>query len=214
VPGYRTHARVSKRFVFPATFVASWIMLGGHLRLDAQTGKELYFATVTSLGAMAGNGILSPDLDTVSSPYHKWGCLRFLWIAYQVMIGHRSPVSHWPILGGVFQHVWILVEVILLIYLSVLAWNFVLIPHTDLGRILNAPPINVGLVDIAKGILLPLWRSPTYWAFSLGHCLVGQPAHCIMDYADSRRRRHYRGQPMRPPEEDERRAVKGKLWED
>ena len=214
MPGYSTHKRVSKFVICPLTFLMTWLIAGGHLRLGAQTGKELYVATIVTLGAAAGNGILSPDLDIPSTPYRKWGCLRFLWIVYQVMIGHRSPLSHWVLVGAVTQHIWILTEVILLAFIGVCFWNFVLIPYSDVGRILNAPPINIGLVDIAKGILLPLWRSPTYWAFLAGHCLVGQPMHCIMDFADSRRRRHYRGQPMKPPEEDERRAVKGKLWEE
>ena len=214
MPNYGTHKKVSKLAICPLTFLITWLIVGGHLRLDMQTGKELYVAAIVTLGAAAGNGFLAPDLDTPSTPYQKWGFLKSLWLGYQILIGHRSPVSHWPILGGVFQHVWLLTEVILLLYLATCFWDFVLIPYSDVGRILNAPPINIGLVDIAKGILLPLWRSPTYWAFSVGHCLVGQPMHCIMDFADSRRRRHYRGQPMRPPEEDERRAVKGKLWED
>lgn len=214
MPGYATHRKVSRYVILPLTFLGTWIIAGGHLRFDAQTLKELGAASLVSAGAMAGNGILSPDLGIPSTPYTRWGFLKPLWLGYQILIGHRSPTSHWPVLGAIFQHLWLMTEVILLAFIGVCVWNHILIPFSDIGRILNAPPIDISLKDIASAVLLTLWHSEAYWLFTAGHALVGQPMHCIMDFADSRRRRHYRGQPMRPPEEDERRAVKGKLWED
>ena len=53
---------------------------------------------------------LSPDLDTVSKPFKRWGVLKFLWIPYQKYIPHRSPLSHAPLLGSAIR----------LLYLAVL----------------------------------------------------------------------------------------------
>ena len=47
--------------------------------------------------------MLSPDLDTVSKPFKRWGVLKFLWIPYQKNIPHRSPLSHAPVLGSAIR---------------------------------------------------------------------------------------------------------------
>ena len=46
---------------------------------------------------------LSPDLDTVSKPFKRWGVLKFLWVPYQKYIPHRSPLSHAPLLGSAIR---------------------------------------------------------------------------------------------------------------
>jgi uncharacterized metal-binding protein len=46
---------------------------------------------------------LSPDLDTVSKPFKRWGVFKFLWIPYQKYIPHRSPLSHAPVLGSAIR---------------------------------------------------------------------------------------------------------------
>lgn len=62
------------------------------------------------LGAWFGGIFLSPDLDTRSRPYYRWGVFRFIWWPYQWMAKHRSSLSH-----GIF-----FAPVIRLIYLSAL----------------------------------------------------------------------------------------------
>ncbi len=46
---------------------------------------------------------LSPDLDTVSKPFKRWGVFKFIWIPYQKNIPHRSALSHAPILGSTIR---------------------------------------------------------------------------------------------------------------
>ncbi len=46
---------------------------------------------------------LSPDLDIKSRPFLRWGILRFIWLPYQRLIPHRSPLSHAPVLGSVIR---------------------------------------------------------------------------------------------------------------
>ena len=79
----------------------------------AATGVALYdrFSVDTSLivglAVFVGGFYLSPDLDTVSIPYKRWGWLRWWWIGYQKWLGHRGW-GHCPILGTVSRLVWTL----------------------------------------------------------------------------------------------------------
>ncbi len=52
---------------------------------------------------LLGGLYLSPDLDLVSKPYKRWGWLRWIWIPYQKVIPHRSPLSHAPVLGSTIR---------------------------------------------------------------------------------------------------------------
>ena len=54
---------------------------------------------VSALAFLIGGLWLSPDLDTNSRPYHRWGPLRWLWWPYRKALGHRSVLSHSPLLG-------------------------------------------------------------------------------------------------------------------
>lgn len=52
--------------------------------------------------SVAFSGLMfSPDLDLPSAPLRRWGPLRILWIPYERILPHRSPFSHWPILGTI-----------------------------------------------------------------------------------------------------------------
>jgi len=46
---------------------------------------------------------LSPDLDTASKPFKRWGVLKIVWVPYQKNIPHRSPLSHAPLLGSAIR---------------------------------------------------------------------------------------------------------------
>ncbi len=50
---------------------------------------------------------LSPDLDTLSKPFKRWGVFKIIWIPYQKMIPHRSPLSHAPILGSTIRSIYL-----------------------------------------------------------------------------------------------------------
>ena len=54
---------------------------------------------VSALAFLIGGLWLSPDLDTNSRPYQRWGPLRWLWWPYQKALRHRSVLSHSPLLG-------------------------------------------------------------------------------------------------------------------
>jgi uncharacterized metal-binding protein len=50
-------------------------------------------------GCIIGTLWFSPDLDTESKPYHRWGWLKLYWLPYQKNVKHRSVISHSPIIG-------------------------------------------------------------------------------------------------------------------
>ncbi len=58
---------------------------------------------------------LSPDLDIKSRPFLRWGIFRFMWIPYQRLIPHRSPLSHAPVLGSVIRLLYLVAWVSLLV---------------------------------------------------------------------------------------------------
>ncbi len=55
---------------------------------------DLAAALTFTAGAAIGGLLLSPDLDTRSRPFYRWGPLRFIWWPYQWAIRHRSSLSH------------------------------------------------------------------------------------------------------------------------
>ena len=54
---------------------------------------------VSALAFLIGGLWLSPDLDTNSRPYQRWGPLRWLWWPYRKTLRHRSILSHTPVVG-------------------------------------------------------------------------------------------------------------------
>ncbi len=65
-------------------------------------------------GFLFGALMLGPDLDTRSLHYQRWGSMRWIWIPYRGSMRHRSPLSHWPIVGTVVRVVYVLVWAVLL----------------------------------------------------------------------------------------------------
>ncbi|WP_028401460.1 metal-binding protein [Ectobacillus panaciterrae] len=59
-------------------------------------------------GFVAGTYLLSPDLDTHSSPYRSWGPLRILWYPYQAVMPHRSVLTHTFIIGDLIRVLYLL----------------------------------------------------------------------------------------------------------
>ncbi len=66
-----------------------------------QFGVEL--GIIAGASHFLGGYWLSPDLDIKSRPFLRWGILRFIWIPYQRLIPHRSPLSHAPALGSLLR---------------------------------------------------------------------------------------------------------------
>jgi uncharacterized metal-binding protein len=70
-----------------------------------QFGLEL--GTIAAAAHFLGGYWLSPDLDIKSRPFLRWSVLRFIWIPYQRLIPHRSPLSHAPVLGSLIRLVYL-----------------------------------------------------------------------------------------------------------
>ncbi|MDX2084223.1 MAG: metal-binding protein [Candidatus Melainabacteria bacterium] len=60
------------------------------------------------LGLWVGGILLSPDMDTASRPYYRWGWFRWLWWPYQRLVPHRSTLSHHGLWGPLFQGLYLL----------------------------------------------------------------------------------------------------------
>jgi uncharacterized metal-binding protein len=87
-----------------------------------QFGLEL--GTIAASAHFLGGYWLSPDLDIKSRPFLRWGVLKIIWLPYQRLIPHRSPLSHAPVLGSLIR----------LLYLA--AWLFPLwLMFPDLQRV-------------------------------------------------------------------------------
>lgn len=64
---------------------------------------EWITAIIVTAGFGFGGIYLSPDLDTRSRPFYRWGLFRFIWWPYQWMVRHRSRWSHGIFTGTLFR---------------------------------------------------------------------------------------------------------------
>ena len=90
------------------------------LALPLGAAVAVWRSPIEGIGALLGclSGILlTPDLDQVAISISEWGMVKklgplgFLWMAlwyfYARAIPHRSPLSHWPILGTATRLIYI-----------------------------------------------------------------------------------------------------------
>ena len=108
MPGGRTHDVVTA-VIAPIAFVIGVLWQGW-------PGGFLFMGTHLFSGLM-----LSPDLDVDigSHPYRRWGPFRIIWQPYMRAIGHRSRLSHGPVVGT-FLRILYLVLVAVITYCVVL----------------------------------------------------------------------------------------------
>lgn len=60
--------------------------------------------TLLMSGGFLFSGLMfGPDLDIHSRQYLRWGWLRWIWIPYQRSLGHRSFLSHGPVVGTLLR---------------------------------------------------------------------------------------------------------------
>lgn len=96
-----------------------------HDRITALSTIPIALATLQNLpmditllvvaGNLAGGFLLSPDLDTRSTPYRRWLVLRGIWVPYRKLCGHhRSFWSHGPIVGTIIRVAWLLFPIAVL----------------------------------------------------------------------------------------------------
>lgn len=106
-------------------------------------------ATLFAAGYLAGVYLLSPDLDTRSRSYRRWGPLRYIWLPYILIFKHRG-LSHNPVIGPLTR----------LLYLGALIIGITSLLNIALPTP-SIPPLNTALF-----LLLG------YWTPSVVHWLV------------------------------------------
>lgn len=136
---------------------------------------------MVGFGFLFGGLFLSPDLDTPSRPYYRWGLLRFIWKPYQWMTPHRSFLSHSTVIAPLFRLVyltslWILVYFLLKkLMMPDLHWTqFPTVFQHDVGRPFTQP--------------LTLWGtalSPRYWLYFAAGTWLGALLHLLLDCLSS-----------------------------
>lgn len=84
---------------------------------------------LVTLGTAIGGLLLSPDLDTKSRPFHRWGIFRFIWLPYQWIAPHRSGMSHGLVLAPWFR----------LLYLSAVLIVFYSVTYLILANLAGLP---------------------------------------------------------------------------
>ena len=115
MPSGKTHDLLIKIFL-------PFVVFGGYIFEYITRGRPAYeavtYAIIYGCLYMFSGYVLSPDLDRHSTPYNRWGYFKWYWRPYQKVIKHRSPWSHWIILGTLIRLAYILwiPVVILLIF--------------------------------------------------------------------------------------------------
>lgn len=83
MPGYKTHDTIG----YVTAAVTSAVF--GYSQLLTIPETFVYAAAV-----IIGTIWLSPDLDTDSKSYARWGIFRWYWYPYKKIVAHRSWLSH------------------------------------------------------------------------------------------------------------------------
>jgi uncharacterized metal-binding protein len=105
MPGYNTH-RIFNYLIF----IAAVLLINnfGILHLS-----PLQFLTI-SLGFYIGTEFITPDLDTDSAAYKRWGRLRILMLPYKWLFKHRKS-SH-NIFSGAIVRIFYITTIIAVSY--------------------------------------------------------------------------------------------------
>lgn len=194
MPGYKDHKRVTG---IASILTAGGVFVGYQITyrlgekfemlppgsVDEKLPNTLFVMVLVAAGVMFGGTLNSPDLDTPSTPYNHWGVFRFIWLPYQIIIKHRSPFSHWPVLASVFKLTYLFVMLNLIIDVLILMANLWFIAIGDSFR------IAVTVWQVAAFLFQPL-RYPVVWVFIVGD-VIGEASHIITDWLDGRRRMRY-----------------------
>ena len=93
MPGAKAHDMI--------TLITAGVANGAYFALYPQANTN--FAALFTISYLFAGYACAGDLDLDSKEYRRWGLLRFVWKPYQVLVPHRSWVSHGLILGGVIR---------------------------------------------------------------------------------------------------------------
>lgn len=98
MPSGKTHERINVLsfyfLLFSSVLIGSFYLFGNTYSLYIGLFVFSYFF---------GTYYLSPDLDTKSAPYYRWGKLRFIWYPYRKLFRHRSFWTHGFVIGDVIR---------------------------------------------------------------------------------------------------------------
>ncbi len=72
------------------------------------------YGVLATFSFLIGGLWLSPDLDTHSRAFKRWGFLKIIWLPYQKFIPHRSILSHGPIIGTTLRILYLSLWIILI----------------------------------------------------------------------------------------------------
>ncbi len=111
MPRARTHDAITLALA-PPTFLLTQALTGS---------RDL--AWLVTLAMLFSGFLFNPDLDIRSKPYARWGPFRFLWWPYQVLVRHRSQLSHGLLLGTFIRTVYLLIILALLGAVGILLWH-------------------------------------------------------------------------------------------
>ncbi|PEZ01512.1 peptidase [Bacillus sp. AFS018417] len=125
------------------------------------------FLLTFTIGFIVGTYFLTPDLDIHSSAYRKWGLFRIFWYPYQVVMPHRSPLTHTIIIG----------DLIRLLYMLLVFSPFL--------YVLNKTVLEGKLIEIAKAHKVAIIM------FVLG-VIAASALHIIADGVNTRRKKMLR----------------------
>ncbi len=127
--------------------------------------------TCVLVGAYMVSGLLfSPDLDTHSASYRRWGPIRWLWIPYQRMVPHRSWISHAIVIGPVLRILY-LAGISALLSLAAFGLLNLLVPIDPSGM----------LFGVASAVWLWAGRHPHVVAYAMLGFVLGGATHTLAD---------------------------------
>lgn len=207
MPGHKTHTKIA--FISaPVVGWGAWAFQNGMSRVLEEIGQRPESYRMDNAPAIIGRSLLiaagsvfggtmgSPDLDIPSAPYNSWGPLRILWLPWQVMVRHRSPASHWPMLATMLKAIYINLVLILLALLVSLFWD---VSVWTFFHLMGWEHTHGLLVLWMAKLVWTVVKSPLYWLFLTGD-IIGMALHDATDFLDGQRRRHH--QKEMPPLED------------
>ena len=126
---------------------------------------------VVLTGAYLASGLLfSPDLDTGSTPYRRWGILRGLWLPYRHLVPHRSWISHSLLFGPLIRIIYF-TAMLSLVTLLVLAVINLFSPMDPTGTLLQAARTSGRWIQ----------DHPAVIAYTLLGFVLGGAAHTVTD---------------------------------
>ena len=114
MPKSHTHEKWALLFAMPLYYI--------YFKLSGNLMSSIVFFVSFIFGVF----MLSPDLDTKSKSYSRWGFLRFIWLPYRGIMKHRSIFSHLPFVGTLIRTSYLVISITLIVCLITYIMLFVL----------------------------------------------------------------------------------------